>query len=670
MLWYLAPAICFLMHLAPVAAADGSGASVKSPVEVRSSNRDVRAEVWAEKPSGGHASAATYRVFFHDREVVLPSRLGVDLTDGSRLGADSIVKDVETRSFRETYTQFPGKRRAVLDEGTETIVTFREQGETGRRWQLVVRAYDDGAAFRYRFPAQQGWEQLEIATERTTFQFPGDPVAYAMPLPSFTTPHEEHYQKRPVSRLPADGLIGMPALFDLPGTGVAAVLEANVTDYAAMYLTRTAEGDASLAVRLAPLPNETNVAVRAKLPHDSPWRVLMIADKAERLVESDLVLNLNEPNAIGDTSWIKPGKTTFPWWNGFYEKDVPFKMGLNTETAKYYIDFCAEAGIDYHSLDGLDNIAWYGGTIVPYTGGDITKGIDGLDFPEVIRYAKEKGVKLRLWMHWQAAEKHMDRAFPLYKQWGIEGVMVDFIDRDDQAISHFIRRLLKKAADNRLTVTIHNTKEPTGLERTFPNLLATEAVRNLEFDKWDPAGIPPEHDLIVPFTRMLSGPMDYHQGTFRGVPVNEFKPRNAAPLVMGTACHMLATYVVYQNHLPMVADYPSAYRGHPLLPVLAKIPDTWDDTRCVASSVGEYVIVARRSGDGWWIGAMTDRKPRDLKVLLDFLDPGNYRASVYRDDLEASHGVAEDRKEVGAGDQLPVSLASAGGVLIHLKPRD
>jgi alpha-glucosidase len=392
----------------------------------------------------------------------------------------------------------------------------------------------------------------------------------------------------------------------------------------------------------------------------------MIADKVERLVESDLVLNLNAPCAVGDTSWIHPGKTTFPWWNGFYETGVPFKMGLNTATAKYYIDFCAEAGIPYHSLDGLDNVAWYGGPIVPYEGADITRGIDGLDLREVLRYAASKGVKIRLWMHWKAAQTHMDRAFPLYRQWGVEGVMLDFMDRDDQEMVRFLRRALKAAADNRLTVTLHGVGEPTGLERTFPNLLTSEAVMNLEYDKWDALGVPPEHELTVPFTRMLAGPLDFHQGSLRGVPVDSFRPRNAAPLVMGTPCRMLASYVVLQNHLPMVADYPSAYRGHPALPVLVSIPTTWDDTRCLSGAVGEHVVIARRHGDDWWVGAMTDRKSREVTVPLDFLGAGRFRAESYRDDLAAPSRMAVRKDVVTAGATLRATLAPAGGMLVHL----
>jgi alpha-glucosidase len=209
---------------------------------------------------------------------------------------------------------------------------------------------------------------------------------------------------------------------------------------------------------------------------------------------------------------------------------------------------------------------------------------------------------------------------------------------------------------------------PTGLERTYPNLLTNEAVLNLEYDKWDKLGVPPEHELTVPFTRMLAGPLDFHQGSLRGVPVSEFRPRNAAPLVMGTPCRMLASYVVFQNHLPMVADYTSAYRGHPGLSVLAKIPATWDDTRCLAGRVGEYVVIARRHGDEWWVGAMTNREAREVEVPLGFLGTGRFRAETYRDDLKSNSRIAEHSEEVVARDTLRAMLAPAGGMLTRLSP--
>jgi alpha-glucosidase len=660
---------CFVGPNLAVAGSGGDGAVANSPVVVTSPDGCLRAEVSLGK-AGGQDSVPHISVSLRGRPVALPSRLGIDLADGTTLGGGSAVEGVATRDFNETYNQFPGKRSRVVDHGSEAVVRLRELAPPERRWELVVRVYDDGAAFRYRFPAQEGWTRLEISGERTVFQLPSDGVAYALPLNSFTTSHEMRYQKKPVGEIPNEWLLGLPLLVELPGTGWVALAEANLTDFAGLYLRREGGEGTTLACRLSPLPKDAKVAVRATLPHESPWRVLMIADKVERLVESDIVLNLNAPCALGDTSWIKPGKTTFPWWNGFYEENVPFKMGLNTATAKYYIDFCALAGIPYHSLDGLDNVAWYGGPIVPYEGAGITKGIDGLDLQEVIRHAKAKGVKLRFWMHWQAAEAHMERAFPLYREWGIEGVMLDFMDRDDQEMVRFLRRALKTAADNRLTVTLHGVGAPTGLERTYPNLLTSEAVMNLEFDKWDKLGIPPEHEVTVPFTRMLAGPLDFHQGSFRGVPVSEFRPRNEAPLVMGTPCRMLASYVVLQNHLPMVADYPSAYRGHPALPVLTKIPTTWDETRCIAGSVGEYVVIARLHGREWWVGAMNDGKAREVGIPLSFLGAARFNADVYADGptgktvRERGHPM----ENLTSRDALNVQLKSAGGYLIHLTP--
>ena len=497
---------------------------------------------------------------------------------------------------------------------------------------------------------------------------PDDAIATALPLNGFTTSYEKRYEKKLVRQLPGDWLLGLPLLLELPGTGWAAITEANLTDHAGLYLAPAAGKKAALVSRLSPLPGEPKVAVRAALPHESPWRVILIAEEPGRLIESDLLLNLNAPCALDDVSWIKPGKTTFPWWNGFHEEKVPFQPGLNTATAKYYIDFCAEAGIPYHSLDGKGETAWYGGPIVPYQGADITRGVEGLDLPEVLDYARSKGVRIRLWMHWQAAKAHMHRAFPLYRQWGVEGVMIDFMDRDDQEMVNFQRELLRTAAANRLTVTFHGVAKPTGLERTYPNLLTSEGVLNLEYDKWDKLGVTPEHEVTIPFTRMLAGPLDFHQGSFRTVPLAAYTPRYEAPLIIGTPCRTLASYVVFQNHLPMVADYPSAYRGHPALPVLAQIPATWDDTKVLDGAVGQFIVIARRQSGQWWVGAMTDREGRTLKIPLGFLGPGQYHAELYRDEPSSSRRLERVTRNVDAQDVLTVNLAAAGGLLIHLSP--
>jgi len=462
------------------------------PISVSSPDGRVRLDLLLD--TGDKAVPAHhYRVTFNGRPVIQSSSLRVDLADGSTLGSDCMIEGSKTRTIRTEFRQHPGKRSKVVDHFSEVVITFRERSQLARRWQLVIRAYDDGVAFRYRFPSQKGWPSLVLAGERTIFTVPEGASAFALPLNSFTTSYEKRYEKKPVAELPGNWLLGLPLLLELPGTGWAAVTEANLTDHAGMYLARHGEKPTKLCSRLSPLPLEPGVAVRSSLPHDSPWRVVMFAKQVGRPVESDLLLNLNESRAVEDVSWIKPGKTTFPWWNGFYEEKVPFKMGLNTATAKYYIDFCAEAGISYHSLDGLDNVALYGGPIVPYQGAGITKGIDGLHLPEVIRHAKSRGVKLRLWMHWRAAKAHMARDFPLYQEWGVEGVMIDFMDRDDQEMVNFQSEILRTAAANRLTVTLHGVAKPTGLERTYPILLTSEGVLNLEYDKWDELGVLPEH---------------------------------------------------------------------------------------------------------------------------------------------------------------------------------
>ncbi|TMQ33673.1 MAG: glycoside hydrolase family 97 protein, partial [Planctomycetota bacterium] len=600
-------------------------------IGVSSPNRLTRIEFLLERHDKTE-EIPHYRAYYKDQLIVLDSRLALSSADGPPLGGPCVVESVQTTSHQGTYSMFPGKRRQVVDHYTEAVIAVREQTPPGRRWELVMRAYDDGVAFRYRFPAQKEWPRLLIAAERTEFALPMDARAFALPLNSFTTSYEKRYEKKAVADIPGNWLLGLPLLIECPGRGWAAITEANLTDYAGMYLARPDAQGTVLTSRLSPLPGRPKLAVQAALPHVSPWRVVMLGDEPARLLESDLLLNLNEPCAIADPSWIQPGKTTFPWWNGYYEENVPFKPGLNTATMKYYVDFCAASRIPFHSLDGLDNTAWYSGPIVPYKGADITRALPSIDLQEVIGYAREKKVGIRLWMHWQAARAHMDRAFPLYRQWGIHGVMLDFMDRDDQEMVNFLREVLRKAAENRLTVTLHGVSKPTGLERTYPNLLTSEGVLNLEYNKWDRLGCPPEHEVTVAFTRMLAGPLDFHQGSFRGVRPEQFRPRNSAPNIMGTPCRTLASYVVYQNHLSMVADYPSAYRDHPALPVLVQIPTAWDDTRVVSGSVGEYIVIARRQGDTWYVGAMGDRQQRRLPVSLAFLGRGRYRAEIYADD--------------------------------------
>lgn len=448
--------------------------------------------------------------------------------------------------------------------------------------------------------------------------------------------------------------------------------EANLTDYAGMYLAGVQGEPGVLTSKLSPLPNRNDGAkVLGKTPHASPWRVLMIADDPGRLIESNIVFHLSAPSAIADTSWIKSGKTTFPWWNGYALEGVDFEPGVNTATMKHYIDFCAEQGIPYHSLDGLD-IAWYGGPIRPDGPTDITTAAPSIDLPEVLRYAKEKGVRLRVWLHWKALKPQIDVAFRKYEEWGIEGVMVDFMDRDDQEMVRFYQEMAEKAAKHHLTLTLHGAYKPTGMERTWPNVLSYEAALNQEYNKWQSPGVrgtPPRHNLDIGMVRMLAGPLDYHQGGMRSVLPEAYRFRDQAPPVQGTRGHQLAMYVVYQNHLPMMADYPAAYRGQPGLEFVVEVPTTWDETRVLHAEVGKCLIIARRKGNQWYVGGMTAEQPRELRLPLGFLAEGAHTAKLLLDKPTAGPNALESRAEsVSQDTDLRVRIPPSGGFVARLVP--
>ncbi|MBA3714486.1 MAG: glycoside hydrolase family 97 protein [Pyrinomonadaceae bacterium] len=620
-----------------------------------------------ERP--GKKSVPCYSVFYQGKPLVHQASMGIDLAPAGPLDSNFKVVRVARAQRDQTYAINPGKTSTARDRYREAVISLEEQSEPRRRLDLIFRAYNDGAAFRYRFPQQPALRELVISSEHSTFSFVGDPKAYTLPVTSFKTPYEFHYKLLPLKSVSPDSLVGLPLLLEYPDKIWVAITEADLTDYAGMYLSGMAGHPGILTSRLAPRPDDPQITVKASLPHVSPWRVLMIADDPGRLIESNIVTNLNPPSAIRDTSWIKLGKTTFPWWNGYEIKNTGFTGGQNTQTHKHYIDFCAEHGIEYHSLDGFENIAWYGGTIVPYKGADITKSLPEIDLPEVIAYARQKGVRLRLWMHSAAAKAHMKTAFPVYEKWGIEGVMVDFFDRDDQETVNLIHELVRLAAKHHLTVTLHNVYKPTGLRRTYPNLLTTEAVYNLEFNKWDRRGSTPEHELIVPFVRMLAGPLDYHSGSFRNVTEQEFTPRNVAPITIGTRARQLARYVVYEGYLPMIADSPSAYQGQQGLDFLVQVPTSWDETKVLNGSVGKHITVARRRGTQWYIGSMTDSTARKLSIPLSFIGPGEFIAEVYADDPDAPHQPAKlirRQFKVTSADTIDAVLAVAGGHVVRL----
>jgi alpha-glucosidase len=348
---------------------------------------------------------------------------------------------------------------------------------------------------------------------------------------------------------------------------------------------------------------------------------------------------------------------------------------MNTETMKYFVDFAAEMGWEYQLVDWL----WYGkpfkeGTTVGDPATDITKSIPGVDIPGLVRYAGERGVKILVWLDWEAAARQMDEAFPLYEKWGVAGVKIDFMQRDDQEMVNFYERACRKAAEHHLTVDFHGAYKPTGLSRTYPNCLTREGVMGNEYNKWSDR-ITPDHCLTIPFTRMLAGGLDFTPGGFRQKTRDAFRAAGAdapGPFVMGTRCFQLAMLVVYESALQVMADSPYSYRSSPAgLDFLKDMPATWDDTRILLGEVGDFIAVARRHGDIWFVGAMTDWQPRTLDIPLSFLGEGRFQAEIWKDADEAADfpdRLMKDQKAVTAKDRLSAAMAPGGGYLAVIRP--
>jgi len=490
-----------------------------------------------------------------------------------------------------------------------------------------------------------------------------------MAVPHMQTSQEWENDRRPLSSLLPNSLLGLPLLMELPGVAWVAVTEARLENYAGMYLApKPGSGNATtLAARLAPRVDDPEIAVSGVTPLASPWRVIMAAGAPGRLIESNLIINLNPPPAIEDLSWIRAGKFAWNWWSGDFVDDQEFEGGMNTATMKYYIDFAAEAGLEYMLIDA----GWSAGG-----GGeprDITRTSPDIGMPDILSHAKSKGVKVWLWLHWTATDRQMDEAFALYEKWGVAGVKVDFMNRDDQWMVDFYHRVLQKAAEHRLMVDFHGAYKPTGIRRTYPNLMTREGVLGMEYAKWS-ARSNPEHHVTIPFTRMLAGPIDFTPGGFGNVTREQFVSRNRDPVVMGTRAHHLAMFVVYESPAQMLADHPGAYRGQPSFSFIKAVPATWDETRVINGRPGDYITIARRRGREWFLGAMTDWTSRELEIPLRFLDEGEYVADIYADAPDAGthpkRVVIETEQAVERSTALKARLASGGGYAVHIRPRD
>ncbi|HYP16981.1 MAG TPA: glycoside hydrolase family 97 protein [Opitutus sp.] len=645
---------CFVALLVSVGAAF---AATAAPLSVTSPDGKITVEVKADGP-------LTYRVQVDGVAALADSRLGLRLRDGEFGRAVTVVTSAQ-RESDTTWTNPFGKQREVRDHHRELAVTLREK-TGGREFQVIFRVFNDGVGFRYALPAGAGEKNFVVEEELTEFAFTGDNLVYAgdhVAIPpedydmrgGFAGSQEWEYRKQRLSDLSPDTVTGLPIVTQAP-TAWIALTEADLLDWAALWLSRVPQTNGTTATtlraRLAPRLDGDGL-VKSTLPRNSPWRVLIIGREPGRLVESNLLLNLSTPSQIADTSWIKPGLMSWDrWWSGVGQKD--------TATMKEFIQLSADMGWPYQLVDG----GWYVGGRTPNV--DITKHNANIDLPELIRFAKERGVRLWLWLYWtDVARSDYEKVFALYEQWGIAGVKIDFMDRDDQEMVKWYEDVARAGAKHHLMVNFHGAYKPTGLLRTLPNQITSEGILGNEYNKWS-RRVTAEHRATLPFTRFLAGPGDYTPGGFVNRSAATFQPHVTPTQVQSTRAGELALFVVYDSPVTCVADHPSNLRDQPGLDLLKVVPTVWDETRVLSGSIGEHIVMARRSGAEWYLGALNNAHRRVKTLKLDFLGEGRWQMRLWRDHQKSSEEaemIEIEERVVTAADTFEVKMQRSGGAV-------
>ncbi|MEE9503463.1 MAG: glycoside hydrolase family 97 protein [Candidatus Aminicenantaceae bacterium] len=607
---------------------------------------------------------AQYSVSYNNAGIIEPSSLGFQLKDSQPIRDGIKVIGTERDTYDQTWKPVWGKRTEIRNFYNQITVNLQESESPSRKIDMVFRVYDDGVAFRYFFPEQESIFDLTIQSEDTSFNFSENFNCYALQLGGYTTPYEKEFDEIVLEDIDSESIIGLPLLLQTSSCWMA-VTEANLTDYAGMYLSPAEENSRTLVSKLSPLPGDQDLAVRASVPHNTPWRVLMIGERPGDLIESDLIENLNEPTTFEDVSWIKPGLVLWPWWNG----RLPFGEP-HTVQMIHYINFAAKHGIPHLLVDAgwysLERDAWKNPDSEDILTMEETRK-NKYNIHAVIQYGKDKGVDVHLWVHGASLQRQIDDALPLYAKWGAVGIKVDSYGRDDQEWVNFVHEFAQKAADNRLMVNFHGAYKPTGIRVTYPNFMTREGILGLEHSKWSDKPTP-KHNVTIPFTRMLAGPMDYTPGAF-----DLDGTEKSSKQVHGTRTHQLAMYVVYYSPLQMVPDYPEAYETAPdEFAFIKNIPTVWDDTKVLAGHPGDFIVMVRRKGERWYMGSMTDENPRKLSVPLSFLDQGmKYTATIYSDALDADkypEHVIMEKIDVTSSTVLSVVMVGGGGHAVSLKP--
>ncbi len=621
----------------------------------------------------------TYTVRHSGDLIVGPSAISMSLSDGSSFGEKPALRKSKQNTVRNVIKSPLYKRKSITDEYNEVVLTFRGD------YEVVFRAYNEGLAYRF---VSNKKKPFQVVSEEATFVFSENYTGYfpyvnkeegASIEEQLWNSFENTYTHTTIAEMDKRRLAFLPVLVETRSGKKVCITESDLEDYPGMFV-HNVEGGTTLTGYFAAYPrraekgghNQLQQIVREREPYIArvngprsfPWRVLQIASDDKALADSDLVYKLASPSRVADVSWIKPGKVAWDWWNDWNIRGVDFVAGVNTATYKHYIDFAAENKIEYVILDE----GW-----AVNLKADLFQIVPEIDLKEILSYAKSKHVDIILWAGYNAFAPDLENVCRHYAAMGVKGFKVDFMDRDDQEMVNFYYEAARTAARHKLLIDFHGAYKPTGLNRTYPNVINFEGVHGLEQMKWQPPTVDQvTYDVTIPFVRMLAGPMDYTQGATRNATRSSYRPVYSEPMSQGTRCRQLAEYVIFEAPLNMLSDTPSNYRDEPeMTGFIAAVPTVWDETIALSGKVAEHIVIARQSGDTWYLGAMTNWDKRTIEIELSFLSPGEYEAEIFMDGVNA-HRNARDfvtRKiSVTSTSKLTLTLAPGGGYAARVTP--
>lgn len=613
----------------------------------------------------------------HEGDIMLSrSPVSITLADGSAFGINARLSGSSEKAVNQTIDASVYKRNKIADNYNELTLKFKGD------YNIIFRAYNDGIAYRFVSTSKK---PFIIENEQAEFNFPADQkvfVAYAnkpetTPLEGqFSNSFEQPYHNIALSAWNKKRLGISPLVVEGAKGKKVCITEADLMDYPGMFLypAETANG---LKGVFAPYPKDTRQGGHNELQilvdsresfiaksdglTNFPWRVIIVAEKDSELADSDMVYKLATPSQ-GDYSWVKPGKVAWDWWNDWNLYGVDFRAGINNETYKYYIDFASKYGIEYVILDE----GW-----AVNKKADLFQVIPEINLPELVSYAKAKNVDLILWAGYHAFDRDLEKVCKHYSEMGIKGFKVDFMDRDDQIMVDFHRRAAEMGAKYKVLIDFHGTYKPTGLQRTYPNVINFEGVNGLEQLKWSgPELDQVTYDVTIPFIRQVAGPMDYTQGAMRNATKGNYRNVYNEAMSQGTRCRQLAGYIIFESPLNMLCDSPSNYMSEQeCTEFIAAVPTVWDNTISLDGEIGKYVSVARQKDNTWYVGAMTNWDARNMQLDLSFLGEGNFKGEVFKDGINADRAARDYRKEtidIPANKQLQVSMAPGGGYVIKI----